>query len=109
MIVSEGYRVAGPDDLPTPAMIVYRHRVHHNIRSVCALAEGGQNLFTHVKTHKSLPVARMQVERGIDQFKCATLAELQMGLQAGARRAVLAYPLTRTEPPRGSCPGPGRR
>ncbi len=94
MIVSAGYRVARPDELPTPAMIVYRDLVNHNIRSVCEVANGGRNLFTHVKTHKSLAVTRMQVAMGIDQFKCATLAELEMVLQAGARRAVLAYPLT---------------
>ena len=46
----------------------------------------------HVKTHKSEAVARKQVEFGIDGFKCATLKELAMVLQAGARRAVLSYP-----------------
>jgi D-serine deaminase-like pyridoxal phosphate-dependent protein len=90
----DGYRVAKPDELPTPAMIVFRDHVHHNIRSVCEVANGGRNLFTHAKTHKSIAVTRMQIEMGIDQFKCATLAELEMVLQAGARRAILAYPLT---------------
>ena len=94
MITLDGYRVAKPDDLPTPAMIVYRDLVSHNIRSVCEVANGGQNLFTHVKTHKSLAITRMQIAMGIDQFKCATLTELEMILQAGARRAILAYPLT---------------
>jgi len=46
----------------------------------------------HVKTHKSEAVARRQVELGINGFKCATLKELEMVLQAGARRAILAYP-----------------
>jgi D-serine deaminase-like pyridoxal phosphate-dependent protein len=90
----DGYRVARPDELPTPAMLVFRDRVQHNIRSVCEVANGGRNLFTHVKTHKSGAVTRLQLEMGIDQFKCATLAELEMVLQAGARKAVLAYPLT---------------
>ncbi len=94
MIDSDGYQVANPDELPTPAMLVFRDHVQHNIRSVCEVANGGQNLFTHVKTHKSGAVARMQIEMGIDQFKCATLAELEMVLKAGARRAILAYPLT---------------
>jgi len=94
MIESEGCRVARPDELPTPAMIVYRDLVSHNIRSVCEVANGGQNLFTHVKTHKSFAITRMQIAMGIDQFKCATLTELEMTLRAGARRAILAYPLT---------------
>ncbi len=94
MIACDGYRVAKPNDLPTPAMILFRDLVYHNIRSVCELANGGQNLFTHVKTHKSAAVTRMQVEMGIDKFKCATLPELEMVLAAGAQRAILAYPLT---------------
>jgi D-serine deaminase-like pyridoxal phosphate-dependent protein len=94
MIAWDGYRVARPDELPTPAMILFRDIVYHNIRSVCELANGGQNLFTHVKTHKSEAVTRMQVEMGIDKFKCATLRELEMILLAGARKAILAYPLT---------------
>ncbi len=94
MIFPAGYRVAKPEELPTPAMVVYRDLLAHNIRSVCEVANGGQNLFTHVKTHKSFAVTRMQIENGIDQFKCATLTELEMVLRAGARRAILACPLT---------------
>lgn len=94
MIDCQGYRVASPDELPTPAMLVFREHLHHNIRGVCEVANGGQNLFTHVKTHKSDAVTRLQIEMGIDQFKCATLTELEMVLRAGARKALLAYPLT---------------
>jgi len=88
----ENYRVADPDALPTPAMIVFEALVDHNIRSVRELAGGARNLFTHVKTHKSAAVTRKQLEQGIDSFKCATAKELEMVLQAGARRAILAYP-----------------
>jgi D-serine deaminase-like pyridoxal phosphate-dependent protein len=94
MIVSAAGRIAKPDDLPTPAMVVFQDHVRHNIRSVCEVAGGGQNLFTHVKTHKSRAVTCMQIEMGIDQFKCATLAELDMVLEAGARKAILSHPLT---------------
>jgi D-serine deaminase-like pyridoxal phosphate-dependent protein len=94
MIDSDGYRVADPDELPTPTMLVFRDHLRHNIDSVCEVANGGRNLFTHAKTHKSEAVTRLQVEMGIDQFKCATLAELEMVLRAGARKALLAYPLT---------------
>lgn len=56
------------------------------------MAGGAQNLFTHVKTHKSEAVTRRLIEQGIDGFKCATARELEMILQVGARRAILAYP-----------------
>ncbi len=93
MISQRDYRVADPDDLETPAMLLFRDALEHNIESVCELVGGGENLVAHVKTHKSEDVARREVEHGITAFKCATLKELEMVLRAGASRAILAYPL----------------
>lgn len=94
MIACDIYRVARPDLLPTPAMLLFQDLVDHNIHTVCELAGGAENLFTHVKTHKSEAVTRRQIGMGIDSFKCATLNELEMVLEVGARRAILAYPQT---------------
>lgn len=91
-IAWDKYRIADPDALPTPAMVVFEALLDHNIRSVCELAGGARNLFPHVKTHKSAAVTRRLIEQGIDSFKCATARELEMVLQVGARRAILAYP-----------------
>ena len=88
----QDYRVAEPDALETPAMLLFQDLVEHNIRSVCELVGGGENLIAHVKTHKSEAVARRQVELGIAGFKCATLKELEMVLHAGANKAILSYP-----------------
>ena len=92
MIKYQDYCVAEPDALETPAMLLFQDKMDHNIRSVCEMAGGGRNLIAHVKTHKSEAVARKQVELGIAGFKCATLKELEMVLQAGARKAILSYP-----------------
>ena len=92
MITWQDYCVADPDALETPAMLLFQSLMDHNIRSVCELVGGGENLIAHVKTHKSEAVARRQVEMGIDGFKCATLKELEMVLRAGARKAILSYP-----------------
>jgi D-serine deaminase-like pyridoxal phosphate-dependent protein len=92
MISCQNYSVAHPDALETPAMLLFQDVMDQNIRSVCELVDGGQNLIAHVKTHKSEAVARRQVELGIHDFKCATLKELEMVLQAGARKAILSYP-----------------
>ena len=92
MITCQDYSVADPDALETPAMLLFQDMIDHNIKSVCELVGGGQNLIAHVKTHKSEAVARKQVELGIDGFKCATLKELEMVLRAGARKAILSYP-----------------
>jgi len=96
MISCQNYCVADPDALETPAMLLFQHVMDHNIRSVCDMVGGGQNLMVHVKTHKSEAVARKQVELGIDGFKCATLQELDMVLKAGADKAILAYPQAQT-------------
>jgi D-serine deaminase-like pyridoxal phosphate-dependent protein len=92
MIGHKDYQVADPDALETPAMLLFQDMMDHNIRSVCEIVGGGEKLIAHVKTHKSEAVARKQLEFGIDGFKCATLKELEMVLQAGARKAILSYP-----------------
>ena len=92
MITYQDYKVADPEALETPAMLLFQDMLEHNIRSVCEMVGGGQNLIAHVKTHKSEAVARRQVDHGIHGFKCATLKELEMVLQAGARKAILSYP-----------------
>jgi D-serine deaminase-like pyridoxal phosphate-dependent protein len=92
MIRHDGYRLKDPDALETPAMLLFHDAMEHNIRSVCELVGGGENLLVHVKTHKSEAVARKEVEHGIAGFKCATLKELGMVLKAGAGKAILAYP-----------------
>jgi D-threonine aldolase len=93
MIEYAGYRVADPDALETPAMLVFDDQLAHNISSVGELVGGGENLMVHVKTHKSAAVVRRQLEAGIAGFKCATLKELEMVLECGAPTAILAYPL----------------
>jgi D-serine deaminase-like pyridoxal phosphate-dependent protein len=88
----QDYNVADPDALETPAMVLFQGMMDHNIRNVCEMVGGGENLMAHVKTHKSEAVARRQLELGISGFKCATLKELEMVLSAGAPKAILAYP-----------------
>jgi D-serine deaminase-like pyridoxal phosphate-dependent protein len=92
LINYENYNVANPDALETPAMLLFQDAMDHNIKSVCELVGGGENLMAHVKTHKSEAVVRKQIEQGIAGFKCATLRELEMVLQAGAEKAILTYP-----------------
>lgn len=86
------YKVADPDALETPAMVVFEAKVDGNIAALCDLVGGGQNLVVHVKTHKSEAVTRKQIVAGVAGFKCATLKELEMVLDAGASFAILSYP-----------------
>lgn len=94
MIEMAGYKVADPESLETPVMVVYEGRVDHNIRALGELVGGSGNLMPHVKTHKAEAIARKQVKAGVVGFKCATLSEAEMALSAGGTEVVLAYPLT---------------
>lgn len=93
MIEIEEYKVAEPDGIETPAMLVFADQLDHNIQRVGELVGGSEHLFVHVKTHKSIDVARKQLASGVAGFKCATLKELEMALDAGAQEAILSYPL----------------
>ena len=85
MIEYGDYRIADPDSLETPAMVVFESALDHNIATMCERAGGAQNLMVHVKTHKSDAVTRKQIDAGVCGFKCATVKEVEMVLGAGAR------------------------
>jgi D-serine deaminase-like pyridoxal phosphate-dependent protein len=76
-----------------PALLVDKDKVAANIQLAIKYAGGTDRLRPHVKTHKMLEVARMQVAAGIYQFKCATIAEAEMLGMAGAKDVLIAYPV----------------
>ncbi|MBI1902241.1 MAG: D-TA family PLP-dependent enzyme [Planctomycetia bacterium] len=87
------YRVANEAEIDSPALLVYPDRVRENVRRMIEMAGGTARLRPHVKTHKMPQVIRMQLEAGIDKFKCATPAEAEMVARCGARDVFLAYQL----------------
>jgi len=93
MIEYRDYKVANPEGVETPAMLVFEEKLDHNIAALCELVGGGENVMVHVKTHKSAAVTKKQLESGVAGFKCATLKELEMVLEVGGKEAVLSYPL----------------
>lgn len=93
MIEYAGFRVGEPENIETPAMLIFEENVEHNLRLQAELAGGAQNLMVHFKTHKCAAIARRQVESGVAGFKCATLREAEVALEAGGKTVLLAYPL----------------
>ncbi len=77
----------------TPALIIDKAKVTYNIQWAIEMAGGTDRLRPHVKTHKILEVAKMQVAAGIHKFKCATIAEAEMLGMAEAKDVLLAYPI----------------
>ncbi|MEO1833932.1 MAG: D-TA family PLP-dependent enzyme [Akkermansiaceae bacterium] len=86
-------QVANLDRVASPALLVWPDRVQTNIDRMIELAGDPARLRPHVKTHKMDAVVRMHLASGIERFKAATIAELELCLAAGAREVLLAYPL----------------
>src|SRR4051794_17893409 len=90
----ERYRVSDAETIATPALVIYRDEVAHNIATTVRLVGGdAQRWRPHVKTAKLEYVMRMMAERGVTAMKCATTLELRVALDAGARDVLVAYPL----------------
>ena len=84
----------GPIDAPTPALVVDRAVLDTNIEGMAGLARSvGATLRPHVKTHKSVEIARRQVAAGARGISVATVAEAEAFVAAGFDDVFIAYPL----------------
>jgi D-serine deaminase-like pyridoxal phosphate-dependent protein len=87
------YAVSCPDDLITPALVIYPELVASNIERTVKLLSGDADRWrVHIKTAKLGYTVRMLVERGVRNFKCATTLELLVACQCKAADVLLAYP-----------------
>lgn len=77
--------------IDTPALLIDKEMVSHNITAAINHAGGVHRLRPHVKTHKMLEVAEMQRQAGITKFKCATIPEAEMLGMVGASDVLIAY------------------
>ncbi len=78
----------------TPALVVDEAVVRKNIEYMGARAsQYGLGLRPHIKTHKTLEVAAMQVEAGAAGITCAKVSEAEVYAEAGFEDIFLAYPV----------------
>jgi D-serine deaminase-like pyridoxal phosphate-dependent protein len=90
----ERHRVAGIEDVLTPALVVYPEIVAANIAQTLHLLGGDPDRWRpHIKTAKLAYTLGMLVERGIRNFKCATTLELLVACASGVADVLLAYPV----------------
>jgi D-serine deaminase-like pyridoxal phosphate-dependent protein len=89
---SVDYTIKNVDEIPSPALVVYRDVVEQNIRTIGGLLDGYDRLRPHIKTHKMSQVAKMEMAAGITKFKCATPKEAALLANAGATDVMIAYP-----------------
>lgn len=81
------------DEVLSPALVVDYETVVANVEKTIRIAGRPERLRPHCKTHKTLEVTRLYVERGVAAHKAATIAECEALADAGARDVLLAYPL----------------
>jgi D-serine deaminase-like pyridoxal phosphate-dependent protein len=80
-------------ELETPALVVDLDRLERNLGRAAAYAdEHGLGLYPHVKTHKTLEIARMQLDRGARGLTVAKSTEAQVFAAAGLGQLLLHYP-----------------
>jgi len=87
------YHFTGEEEIDSPSLIYYRDILEENIDKAIELAGSTDRLWPHMKTHKTSALLRMQIDRGIFRFKCATIAEAELCAMAGAPDVLVAYPL----------------
>lgn len=83
-----------PADLDTPALVIDLDVVEANAaRMGAAMAGRGIDLRPHVKTHKSVALAKIQMEAGAAGITVGTLGEAEVMAAGGLSDIFLAYPL----------------
>ncbi len=83
-----------PAGLQTPCLVVDLDVVDRNARRLQdELDRRGVRLRPHVKTHKSVALARLQLESGAAGLTVGTLGEAEVMAAAGLNDLFLAYPL----------------
>ena len=85
--------LTNPEDIPSPGLLIDPDRVSRNIDRMISTVgtDGIDRLRPHVKSHKMVEVMQLQMGRGINKFKAATIAELAMAAEAGAKDLLMAY------------------
>jgi D-serine deaminase-like pyridoxal phosphate-dependent protein len=85
------YEPKNPQNIFSPALLIYPHRIEANIQHLIEIAGNAARLRPHVKTHKMPEVVALHQKYGIGKLKCATIAEAEMVARCGIPDVLLAY------------------
>jgi len=84
------YQVNNSEELISPSLLVYPERIKKNIQLMIEIAGGVHLLRPHIKTHKMAEIIKLQMDQGINKFKCATIAEAELLADCKAEDILLA-------------------
>ena len=93
MKLDQRYAVSAIEDILTPALLLYPEEIANNIERTLALLSADPNRWrVHIKTAKLSYTLKMLLDRGVQNFKCATTLELLTACRTGVTDVLLAYP-----------------
>jgi len=80
--------------IETPNVLIDYQRLVQNIESIQKIADDNQiKLRPHIKTHKCLEIARLQLENGATGITCAKIEEAIVFAKDGVSSITVAYPV----------------
>tara|TARA_R110000850_G_scaffold273357_4_gene409649 strand:- start:1240 stop:2349 length:1110 start_codon:yes stop_codon:yes gene_type:complete len=83
--------------LPSPSLLFDADRIEDNLDRMLEMVGGvTSRLRPHIKTHKCAEVLDLQLAKGINQVKCATIAEAELSAQRNIPDVLIACPLVGT-------------
>jgi len=91
--MDKSYFIQHTEDLFSPQLVFYKEKILQNIEKSIVIAGNSARLRPHVKTHKTKQIVQLCQAKGIDKFKCATIAEAEMLAQCNVQDVLIAYPL----------------
>lgn len=81
--------------LDTPALLLDLDLLEKNLEEISSIAKANNiNWRPHIKTHKSVQIAKMQLERGACGITVAKLEEAEVMAAAGIKNILIAYPIS---------------
>src|SRR5579863_1561804 len=84
----------GRHALDTPALLIDLAALKRNLSRMAAFAKSRDvGLRPHVKSHKSVEIARAQIEAGALGVSCATLGEAEVMVHAGIPGVLVTSPI----------------
>lgn len=82
------------EQVASPALLFDADAIEQNLDVMLKEVGGNPSLLRpHIKTHKCREVLEFHLARGINQVKCATIAEAECAAMAGLPDVLLAYPV----------------
>jgi D-serine deaminase-like pyridoxal phosphate-dependent protein len=93
-----GFDRPTPTDCMTPYIEVDGLRLDRNIKRMQATADEARvHLRPHIKTHKSIEIARRQIDAGATGLTAAKASEAEVFVGAGIKDVLMAYPVIYAE------------